>query len=151
MAYDTNKKKIIVVDDDDEFREELADMLKHAGYDVTALNECDSILDVAPEIKPDLIMLDLRLKSVSGFEGASALKYFPPTSNIPVIAMSAFYTMREHDFLANFCGIKRFLKKPFSQSDAVNGIEDILKEGRAILNGKGDILKDNEKEDTGNR
>lgn len=143
-----DKKKIIVIDDDRAFLAEFTDMLKSAGYEVTALTDCATILDIAPRLKPDLIVLDLKLKSMSGFEGASALRYFPSTSCIPVIAMSAFYTLREHDFLANFCGIKRFLKKPFSSSEAFGQIEDVLKERRAQLNVKGDIFEDHE-EDTG--
>lgn len=152
MAEGTDrKKKIIIIDDDREFLSELADTLKGAGYDVIALSECRSLLDVASYSKPDLIMLDLRLKDTSGFEGASALRYFLPTSDIPILAMSAFYTVREHDFLANFCGIKKFLKKPFTSSTAIEEIEKLFKMRREPLNRKGAALEDHEKEDIGYR
>ena len=60
---------------------------------------------------PHLILLDLRMRSMSGFEVADGLKRFPETETIPVLAMTGFYTMKEHSWLMNFCGIRKCLKQ----------------------------------------
>lgn len=121
-------KKVLVVDDDKEFLEELSEMLVNSGYDVTGLSESSFAVKTACSIKPDVILLDLRMRSMSGFEIADGLKRIPETSHIPVIAMTGFYTMKEHSWLMNFCGIIKCLKKPFSPLDVITEIEHVLKE-----------------------
>lgn len=121
--------KVLVVDDDKEFLEELKETLINAGYDVTGISESMSAVKVAREIKPTVILLDLKMNSMSGFEVADELKRFPETNRIPIIAMTGFYTMKEHSWLMNFCGIKICLKKPFSPEDVINSIGTTLKRG----------------------
>ena len=125
MTMDT-KKRIMVVDDDKEFLEELEYMLCQAGYDVTATSDSSSAIDIANAAKPDLILLDLRMRPVSGFEVAGTLRRSPETSQIPIISISGYYTMQEHEFLMNFCGIRKFLKKPINPQEAIAEIKNIL-------------------------
>ena len=66
-------KKILIIDDDPEFLDEINDLLSHTGYKVTAVNDSTRAVDTANEIKPDVILLDLRMKNVSGFEIADSL------------------------------------------------------------------------------
>ncbi len=76
-----------------------------------------------------MILLDLRMRRTSGFEIADGLKRFLETERIPVIAMTGFYTMKEHSWLMNFCGIKKCLKKPFNPLDVIAEIELAMGEG----------------------
>ena len=124
------KKRILVVDDDKGFLEELEEVLDHAGYDVVALNESTSVPATATSVKPDLILLDLRMPSMSGFEVAAGLKQLVEMCNIPVIAMTGFYTIEEKSFLMNFCAIKKCLKKPFNPLDIIKEIEWALSEAK---------------------
>ncbi len=119
-------RKIMVVDDDKEFLEELKEMLIFSGYEVTGINDSTIALKVARVVKPDVILLDLRMRSTSGFEIANGLKSLIETSNIPVIAMTGYYTLKEHSWLINFCGIKRCLKKPFNPLDIIAEIEKVM-------------------------
>lgn len=116
----------MVVDDDKEFLEELKEMLIFSGYEVTGINDSTIALKVARVVKPDVILLDLRMRSTSGFEIANGLKSLIETSNIPVIAMTGYYTLKEHSWLINFCGIKRCLKKPFNPLDIIAEIEKVM-------------------------
>jgi CheY-like chemotaxis protein len=119
-------KKIAIVDDDKEFLEELEEMLRQADYDVTTSSDSSLAVEMVNQAKPDLILLDLRMQPLSGFEVAQRLKRFPETSGIPIVAMSAYYSAKEHEFLMNVCDIKKFLKKPFHPLEAIAGIEELL-------------------------
>lgn len=122
-----DKKKILIVDDDKEFLEELREMLAVTGYEVTSVGDSIAAVKAARIVKPDVILLDLRMKAMSGFEVADRLKGFPETAVIPVIAMTGFYTLKEHAWLMNFCGIKRCIRKPFNPLDVIAEIENVLK------------------------
>lgn len=122
------EKKILIVDDDKGFLEELKEMLEATGYIVIAVIDGYLALKAAQTTKPDLIILDLRMQSMSGFEVADRLKGFAQTAKIPIIAMTGYYTMKEHIWLMNFCGIKRCLRKPFNPLDVITEIESVFKE-----------------------
>jgi len=121
------EKRVLVIDDDNEFLQELRQMLAGSGYDVTTVSDSVAAVTAARTIKPDVILLDLRMRSMSGFEIADRLKGFNETSSIPVIAMTGFYTLKEHSWLMNFCGIRRCLRKPFNPLDVIAEIEDVIK------------------------
>lgn len=122
------EKRILIVDDDREFLDELKEMLVLTGYDVTGVTDGVAAVKAARVVKPDVIILDLRMHAMSGFEVADKLKGIPETADIPVIAMTGYYTLKEHAWLMNFCGIRRCLKKPFSPLDVIAEVENILKE-----------------------
>ena len=124
-------KKILVVDDDKEFLEELKETLILNGYDVVGMSESAPALKIARAVSPDLVLLDLKMNEVSGFEIADGLRRMVETSHVPVIAMTGFYTLKEHSWLMNFCDIKKCLKKPFSPLEVISEIKLALEgEGR---------------------
>jgi len=120
-------KKIIIVDDDVEFLEELKEMLTLNGYNVTAVSNGITVIDEVRNVKPDVVLLDLKMEGVSGFWVADELKIFPETKHIPIIAMTGFYKNKELSRIINFCGIRKCLRKPFAPLDVVKEIETALK------------------------
>jgi CheY-like chemotaxis protein len=120
-------KKVMVVDDDKVFLDELSKMLTATGYEVTSVNESVSAVKAARVTKPDVILLDLRMRTMSGFEVADRLKGYAEVSSIPIIAITGFYTLKEHAWLMNFCGIKKCIRKPFNPLDVIAEIENVLK------------------------
>jgi len=84
----TGKPRIMIVDDNLELLEELENLLKMGGYDVTALSDGTQVFDVALKNKPDLILLDLKMSPKSGFQiadevrNSSLLKIFINISRI---------------------------------------------------------------------
>ena len=127
------KKKILIVDDDKEYLEELNEMLTLAGYDVTAISDSSSAVKAAQATAPDVVLIDLRMPVMSGFEVADRLKALTQTCKIPVIAITGYYTMKEHVWLMKFCGIKRCIKKPANPDDIKSEIAGVLKgEGSAV-------------------
>jgi DNA-binding response OmpR family regulator len=129
-----SQKKIMVVDDDKEFLDELQETLVLSGYEVKAVNEAEEAFPIATKIKPDLILLDLKMKGMTGFEVANKLKNFNNTMEIPIIAMSGFFTAEEDDTLLSFFEIHDYLRKPFNPLDIITKIEAVLRENRRISN-----------------
>jgi DNA-binding response OmpR family regulator len=120
-------EKIMIVDDDKEFLDELEDLLGASGYTVRSVSEGMAATKQALEMKPDVILLDLKMGGMSGFEVADELRRFAETSHIPLVAMSGFYAMDENSWLMNFCRFKKCLKKPFNPLDVIATIETVLR------------------------
>jgi DNA-binding response OmpR family regulator len=81
--------KILVVDDEADVRNVVSAILKQAGYDVVVAEYGLSGYSKAQSEKPDLVLLDLMMPVVDGFEVLSKLKNNPRTSSIPVIILTA--------------------------------------------------------------
>jgi len=121
-------KKIMIIDDDRDFLDELGELLNDAGYEALVVNDALSAVGLAISKKPDLILLDLRMPSMSGIEVAVNLKLVLETSNIPVIAMTGFSRAEDNSFLKSFCAIRKCLKKPLNPLDVIKEIEWALGE-----------------------
>jgi len=126
MEKKLSGKTILVIDDDREFLEELADFLHTSGYNAVAIGNPLDGVKVAVKIKPDLILLDLKMPVKSGFELANDIRGLPEFSAVPIIAMSAFVKDESASFLS-ICGIDKYIKKPFRPAQLVEDIEKILK------------------------
>ena len=116
-------KRVMVVDDDREFLEEITDVLKLSGYETIPIYESRYVVKEASEIKPDIILLDLKMSQLSGFKVAEALRNIPETKDIPVIAITGVYTKEEHQLLVKISGIKKCLIKPIKPLDVITAIE----------------------------
>jgi len=128
-------KRIMVVDDDKEFLEEIQETLALSGYDVKAVNDASEAFSTAIKTNPDLILLDLKMKGMTGFEVANKLRSYDNTMGIPIIAMSGFFTAEEDDTLLSFFEIRNYLRKPFNPLDIITKIESVLKERKNNHNG----------------
>jgi DNA-binding response OmpR family regulator len=121
------RKKVMIVDDDREFLEELQETLFLNGYDIIKVNDPHRVLETAGDHKPDIILLDLKMDHYSGFELADELSHFTRTTDIPVVAMTGFFTENEHISIMNLCGINKCITKPFSAEEVVTAIESELR------------------------
>ena len=119
-------KKIMIVDDDKEFLEELEETLILSGYATVAVNDSTTALNTACRAKPDLILLDLKMDRMSGFQVAQSLKKFPETTTIPIMAMTGYFTREEYSSLTEMYGMKACIMKPFNPLDVIAKIESLL-------------------------
>lgn len=122
-----SKGKVMVVDDDVDFLGELRQTLDQSGYEVIQVHDPTQVHEMASNTEPDVILLDLKMRSMNGFEVAEELRHFSLTDQIPIIAMTGYFTEEEHRSLMNICGIKRCLNKPFNPLDVIEAIEMALK------------------------
>ena len=122
--------RIMIVDDDVELLEELKEVLSFNNYEVEAIPNSALAFEVACELKPDLILLDLKMKPKSGFQLADELHNSFKTKSIPIISITGYFTEKEHVLMMNMCGIKNVVLKPFNPDELVAKIESVLKEAK---------------------
>ena len=82
-------EKILVVEDELSLQETLAYNLKRQGYEVETTGNGLEALDIARRDRPDLILLDIMLPGMDGFEATRQIKADPRTAGIPVVALTA--------------------------------------------------------------
>lgn len=133
----TKKKKIMIIDDNRELLEELSEMLIGSGYEVTAFSAGRAALKRINKIKPDLLLLDLWMDRMSGFEIAYVLTSSPEFIDVPIISMSGLYAEKEDAVLMRIAGISKCLMKPFEPDLLIKEIEESLGESSKAYAAKG--------------
>ena len=117
----------MLIDDDKDFLKEMSEILKLSGYEVFLFSDSTNATIEAISLKPDLILLDLKMDNKSGFKVADELRLTKATKDIPVIAITGVFTKEEHKLLMKVCNIRESLIKPIKPLDVINKIENILK------------------------
>lgn len=115
-------KKILIVDDDPLLREMLSTRLKAEGYDVIQAGDGAEGLEKAKKEKPDLIILDVALPQMNGYEVCGTLKSEPEYSKIPVILFSA----KEDIQLAEKVGADAYIIKPFGSKVLLKKVKELI-------------------------
>lgn len=126
VLAERKKPVIMVVDDNEELLEELENLLRLGGYDVIAVSDSTKAVDTAVNSRPDLILLDLKMSPKSGFQIADEARNQAPLKGIPVIAMTGFFTEKQHMLMMKLCGIKTAILKPFRPLNLITKIEFAL-------------------------
>jgi len=121
---DENATRIIVLDDDPSFTSALTRLLRSAGYAPYAANSPDDIFVMIERIKPDLVILDLKMPGTSGSFIAAALSQNPLTKNIPVIILSGMISVYDQTMVKKASGNQYFLAK---SADPATWLETIAK------------------------
>ena len=103
--------KILVVEDNEITRKMLRLTLQAESYDVLEAGDAATALELAPAVKPDLVLQDLRLPDMDGFDLLARLRELPALADIPVIAVSGFVSRLE-EARASSIGFTDFLVKP---------------------------------------
>lgn len=116
---------ILIVDDDWMNRELLEAYLKMGGYEVKLANSGETALEMTADDLPDLIMLDIRMTGMSGFEVCTQLKSSEPTKDIPILMVSALES-EEDRMQAAQTGADGFIAKPFNSASILAQIDAIL-------------------------
>jgi signal transduction histidine kinase len=141
MGYHGPSCKILVVDDRQDNRSVLIDLLTPLGFKLWEAENGEQGLKMAQSLFPDLIVTDLIMPGLDGFEMTRQLRQMSRFQNIPIIASSAsvFHLDRQKSQLA---GCDRFLPKPIQLSELLDILQDSLK-----LNWIYETTLDEEKED----
>lgn len=132
-------KHIAIAEDEFLMREELSDMLRKAGYQVSELSEFENVTEQLLALSPDLILLDLNLPGTSGFQICREIKQ---TSSLPVLVLTSRDQLRD-ELHALDLGADEYLTKPCRKERLLARIFNVLKryEGRSnLLEGTGFLL-----------
>lgn len=119
--------KILVAEDEKDIRELIGFTLRFAKLDVTLTRNGAEAVEQAPELKPDLIMLDVRMPKMDGYEACRALKNNPATSEIPVVILSAKGQDGEIQE-GKDAGADHYIVKPFAPDKLTERVKEILRE-----------------------
>lgn len=118
--------KIMVVEDDASLREIYSIRITADGYDVVSAGDGEEALAVAVREKPDLILSDVMMPKISGFDMLDILRSTPETANIKVIMMTAL-SSDDQRARGERLGANRYLvKSQVGIEDVVNAIHEVL-------------------------
>lgn len=119
------QKRILVVDDEPDLCEILCYSLRKAGYAADSAGDAAEALVIIRNGGVDLLLLDVMMPGMSGFEFARQLKAAGPTSRLPIIFLTA--RDAEEDILQGFgIGVDDYVKKPFSVREVVARVGAVL-------------------------
>jgi CheY-like chemotaxis protein len=118
-------KRILFVEDDDMSRDVISTRLLRSGYDVTMVEDGQKALDLVATQSFDLIILDMSMPGLTGWETATKLKASPATASIPILALSA-HAMSMDRKKALDAGCCDFDSKPVNLPRLLGKIEALL-------------------------
>jgi putative two-component system response regulator len=121
---DLSECTMLIVDDSETNIDILVDTLGEE-YDVAVAMDGESALEAVEENSPDLILLDIMMPDIDGFEVCKRLKSNPETDNIPVVFLSALTEAEDRQKGLDF-GAVDFITKPFDSSEIQTKVKQHL-------------------------
>lgn len=120
-----NKKKILIVEDEESLLKLESILLISKGFEVKGVANGRAALEAVVEDKPDLVLLDIMLPEIDGFEVCRQLKSDPATRHIPVIMLTAKKS-REDMVRGEKVGADWYITKPFKSAMVIETIQRFL-------------------------
>jgi CheY-like chemotaxis protein len=118
-------RKVLLVEDNPDNRVIMQAILEHAGYAVLLAHDGDASVQVAVDHVPDVILMDVALPGITGWEAATQIKANEGTSTIPIIALTAL-ALPEDRRRAEEVGMDGYLTKPVSLARVLAEVERVL-------------------------
>jgi DNA-binding response OmpR family regulator len=123
-------KKILVVEDEPDIRGLITFSLKYAGFAVIEALNGEEALDMAADEEPDLILLDVRMPKLNGYEVCAILKSQDATEGIPIVFISA--RGQEAEIKRGLeLGAEEYILKPFAPDELYRRVQVILQRDRS--------------------
>lgn len=121
----SGSETILVVDDESRIARILEFNLSKQGYRVLTASDGAAALEAVAAEKPDLVLLDVMMPGMDGFEVCRSLKDDPATETIPVVLLTAKGQEIDRD-TGTACGADAYMTKPFSPRDLLKRIRNLL-------------------------
>ena len=117
--------KILIAEDEPDIRELVAFMLRFAGYEVLAAANGEEAVQTASRELPDLVLMDVRMPRMTGYDACRLMKADPDLRDVPVVFLSA--KGQESEIQSGLdAGAEEYLLKPFSPDELTNRVRAIL-------------------------
>jgi len=117
--------KILIAEDERDIRELVAFSLQFGGFEVVQAANGAEAVERAPVEKPDLILMDVRMPKMTGYEACRALKAMPDMRHIPVVFLSA--KGQESEIQTGLeAGAEEYILKPFAPDELVKQVKQVL-------------------------
>jgi len=117
--------RILLVEDNEMNRDMLSRRLMRKGYEVSMAEDGQQAIDAARQNPPDIILMDMSLPVIDGWEATRLLKQFPDTAPIPVVALTAHALSDDREKAAR-AGCDAYETKPIDLPRLVATIERLL-------------------------
>jgi len=118
-------RRILVVEDQEDNRQILRDLLGSAGYDMVEAGDGEAALVAVKSERPDLILMDIQLPLLDGYEATRRIKADPDLKNIPIIVVTS-YALSGDEGKARAAGCDAYVTKPFSPRQLLAKIREFL-------------------------
>ena len=118
-------KRILVVEDTEDNRQILRDVLSDAGFDLIEAGDGEEGVRMAAKFQPDLVLMDIQLPVIDGYEATRRIKADPALRHIPVIAVTS-YALSQDEKKALAVGCSGYVAKPFSPRALLAKIREFL-------------------------
>lgn len=117
--------RILIAEDEPDIRELVAFTLRFAGHEVTTTMNGEEAYHTAQDMIPDLIMMDVRMPRMTGYDACRAMKQIPALKDIPVVFLSA--KGQDSEIQTGIeAGAEEYLLKPFAPDQLVERVKAIL-------------------------
>jgi len=118
-------KRILVVEDQEENRQILRDLFDDAGHDIMEVEDGAAAIAAAKQYRPDLILMDIQLPILDGYEATRRIKADPDLRAIPIVIVTS-YALSGTEEKARACGGDSFIAKPFSPLELLAKVKKYL-------------------------
>jgi two-component system cell cycle response regulator DivK len=125
-AAPQNGKTVLLVEDNPHNRKIFSGMLAHAGFRVVEATDGNEAMKLVVAEKPHLVLMDLSIPGIDGWECTRRIKGDPATRELPIIALTA-HAMRGDEGRAREAGCDGYLSKPVSPKKVVEVVKKYLK------------------------
>ncbi|MEZ0150921.1 MAG: Hpt domain-containing protein [Candidatus Reddybacter sp.] len=129
-AGDIGAKTIMVVDDSVTVRKVTSRVLEREGFIVATAKDGVEATEMLADVKPDLMLLDIEMPRMDGFEVARVVRSSEEFSQLPIIMISS-RTGEKHQQRARDIGVNEFLGKPYQEDKLLNLLDELLEFGFA--------------------
>jgi two-component system cell cycle response regulator DivK len=119
-------KRILVVEDEEDNRQILRDLLQTVDYEIIEAENGEQALAAVAKQRPDLILMDLQLPILDGYEATRRIKANPALKDVPIIAVTS-YALSGDEAKARAAGCDDFVPKPFSPRQLLAKIREYLR------------------------
>ena len=118
-------KKILVVEDTEDNRQILRDLLGMAGYEMVEAHDGAQGVAMAAEHRPDLILMDIQMPVLDGYEATRRIKAAPALAASPIVAVTS-YALSGDEQKARDAGCNDYIAKPYSPRQMLAKVREIL-------------------------
>ncbi len=125
-------KRILVIEDQEDNRQILRDLLTSANFEVIEAVDGDAGLAAAAAHRPDLILMDIQLPLLDGYEATRRIKANPALSAIPIIVVTSYALGGDQD-KARAAGCDAYISKPFSPRQLLAKVREYLPPGTPTM------------------
>jgi two-component system, cell cycle response regulator DivK len=118
-------RTVLVVEDQEDNRQILRDLLGNAGYEMLEAENGADALTAVQKKRPDLILMDIQLPVMDGYEATRRLKADPATKDIPIVVVTS-YALSGDEAKARSSGCDGYVTKPYSPRALLAKIKEYL-------------------------